>query len=285
MLEILRQYISETATPEMAEALEESVRIFDLFEIEDYEREYMEILHNDDQVEPGQTLLAITDMTVSLLRQILARHGITLIEGDIRLSVINMLVRAVHDLQNYEDKVAIISLTSLPTTQEEILAECLALVCHYEVPDIMVYLDNVDRVLIQRLAQISLEHSVAVESIVPDENAIESRIAGLKELMRHIGAHDLYVARLIESNVMPGYLFDIYLNPELGQLSPRDAARELLAAAFVCRDATKNPRSVIAAYLEKNEPDPERITQINIEINKMLLAANSASSTTGRAQT
>ena len=284
MLDILRQYLTETATPEMLEALEESQRVFALFELEDHEREYEEILLNDDQVEPGDTLVAIADMTINLLRQILARHGVTLV-GDLRLSTINTLVRALVDIQSYEDRVAIVNLTGLPIASEEILAECLALVCPLEVVDILSYLDNVEQTLIHRLSQINFDNHLATEDIELSSEAVDQRIKQLKDLLRHIGSHDLYVLRLVESGVTPGYGFEVYIAPELLSMDAKQAARELLAAAFVSREATKNPRATIASYLDKQSVEPDQATQINIELNKLLIAANDATSTTGRAQT
>lgn len=273
MLDILRDYLVQTATPEMVSAIEDSHDLFDLFGLDTADQSFEEILMTDSQSDEGQTLIDIVELTTKLLKDILGQHGIVLVDEQIRLSTINTVVRAVHDIQNYEDKDTIVRASSIYASNEEVLAECLSLVCPLDVTDMLLVFETVDKGLIDRLTSISLEGFDDGVSQETQMGKLE-KIKALKELGSMFNIQDLYVVKLLETGVDVGYHFDVYVNPNIESLEPARAACELLACAFVSQPTGESPRVAISQYLEQSLLDIDKVTAINVEINKLLLSLN-----------
>ena len=272
MLDILHDYLSQTASPELFSAIEDALSLLDDFGVEDYEGDYEQLLMTDGSGEAGHTLTAITDLTVQSLRTILEQHGIELMP-ETRLSIVSTFVRGVRDIQNYEDIQAIVQLSMLETNSEEIFAECLALVCPLPVDELLTYVDKVDYFLISKLRTVSMESADWTGDTAKDPDR-SVKIQALQRMCALAQASDLYVLAIINNGVDTGHALDVYVTPELEALSPTHAAKELLAAALVCKDSANNPRSVVQQYLDSHVFDIDKVTAINVEINKILLSLN-----------
>ena len=272
MLDILHDYLSQTASPELFSAIEDALSLLDDFGVEDYEGDYEQLLMTDGTGDSGHTLTAITALTVQSLRNILEQHGVQLLP-DVRLSTVSTFVRGVRDIQNYEDTQTLVQLTSMETNSEEIFAECLSLVCPVGVEELLTHVDSVDYFLITKLRTVSMESADWNPDTAKDpERAV--KMHALKRLCALTQATDLYVLSILNNGVDTGFDLDIYVTPELEALTPTHAAKELLAAALVCKDSSNNPRSVVQQYLDTHVFDMDKATAINVELNKILLSLN-----------
>lgn len=270
MLDILRDYLASAATPEMLAAVEQAHAVFDEINLENFEEKFEEILMTDDGSDLGSTVTNIVSLTNSLQAQILLEHGVELAPVEIRTSTTTELIRGLIDIQDYEDHDTVISTLSVGGNPEEVFCELLQLVTSKTADEWLQYVDRADRALLARIGQL---HTTTIDPAYRlDANKL--RIEGLREFCRLTGGDNLYVLTILRSGVDVGFSFKVYVDPALESLPARQAARELIAASFVCSDSANNPRATIKNHVQDHISSLDKITAIDVEISKILLDFN-----------
>jgi len=273
MLHNLQTYLRTTATPELTAAVEEAHELFDELGMENYEPGYEELLMMHGTVDPDQTLMSITELTNQLQRRILQEHDIELIESEIATSTYNSLIRGLLQLQDYEDFATLTTITMLDNSNEEILAEALSLVTEKTPDEWMEYIDSVGMFLIARLRELAYKEKPL------DFDALEraeQHLSRLQKFQDLIGNAELTLSKRLKDGLSVGYPFTTYTNPELDALPAEQAAQELVAMALVSKEGLNNPRGIIRSHLEEQISSIDKITKIDIEVNKLLLALERA---------
>lgn len=271
MLDLLDDYLSDAASPELKESIRAAHELFDRYGLDTYEQGFEEFLMTDDAVDTGKTLKDIYDLTRSLQFKILEEHQLV-IDEDAPPSVLNIFLDGIKRLENYDQPDVIYSILQQPKDAMELIAECIGQVTGMEVDRLHQYVMNCGPALLQtilsKLDQIHFD--LSDEEIVSRRERVERyqrfiRIAEIKQLK---------VAYLLEHGMDVGHPVMVYLNVignDFEEMEATYIANELVAMCLISSDASDNPRSAIAEHLEQFVSDMDKITKIDITVGDILL--------------
>lgn len=273
MLDILRDYITEKATPEMLALLEMSFATFERIELQDYERQYEEILMTaeDEAFAEQDPLTRIINLTLELQNKILRDHAIVLTD-EASLEFHDQVISALLDLQQREMTDELLTTLSMDGSPEELFAELLGLFLPLVPDEILLNLQSVDAFAITRIRAYIERAMGSVEEVIQDN-------APYIEALRKLEFAGVKPTKLLfVQNVMPlGIPFAHYIDwigHGLEQLSIEKAAHELLGMALASSDGVNNPRGVIKAHIDRYVSNIDSITKIDIVIGDLLLKIN-----------
>lgn len=273
MLDILRDYITEKATPEMLALLEMSFATFERIELQDYERQYEEILMTaeDEAFAEQDPLTRIINLTLELQNKILRDHAIVLTD-EATLEFHDQVISALLDLQQREMTDELLTTLSMDGSPEELFAELLGLFLPHAPDEILLNLQSVDAFAITRIRAYIERAMSTVEEVIQDN-------APYIEALRKLELVGVKPAKLLfVQNVMPlGIPFVHYIDwigHGLEQLSIEKAAHELLGMALASSDGVNNPRGVIKDNIDRYVSNIDSITKIDIVIGDLLLKIN-----------
>ncbi len=273
MLNILRSYLNDAATPELRDAVIAAHASIDRIGFQNYEKDFEEVLMMDADSVNDNTLTNIVDMTKDIQRQILAQHEVTLTDtADI--DTITLFINGILDIANYEDQKVLHDTASFEGSAEETFAELMALVTDRSADELLYETESIGRSLIVRIKEMSVS---VVESTISDEERAqqEEHIAIFKRFLALADTKCLSVELMLtEGGLNVGYPFAVYVNilgRELEAMSPGKAARELLGMALISSDGMNSPRAVIKEHIDHCISNIDTITKIDVEIGNLLL--------------
>jgi hypothetical protein len=274
MLGILDDYLSDATTPEVKEAIRQAHELFDSYGLDTYEPGFEEILMTGDNVDTGETVNLIMQLTKSLQHQTLERQGVVISE-DATITQLNLFLRGLRLMPDYDNPSALLGLLSMSTGPKEIVAEVMALVTGTSPDEFFMLVLNVDpnllELMVENLDQISVDEDP--ETIVLKRN----RVAQYKEFIEISGIEQLKVAYLLDHGMDVGHPFTVYLNvigQDFEEMSPVEVANELVAMCVISSDANENPRAAISEHLEQYVSDINKITKIDLVVGELLLKLN-----------
>lgn len=271
MLDILDDYLSGAASPELKESIRAAHELFDRYGLDTYEQGFEEFLMTDDAVDTGKTLTDIYDLTRSLQFKILEEHQLV-IDEDAPPSVLNVFLDGIKRLENYDQPDTIYSILQQPKDAMELISECIGQVTGVDVDRLHKYVMNCGTALLQtilsKLDQIHFD--LSDEEIVSRKERVERyqrfiRIAEIKQLK---------VAYLLEHGMDVGHPVMVYLNVignDFEEMEATYIANELVAMCLISSDASDNPRSAITEHLEQFVSDMDKITKIDLKVGDILL--------------
>jgi hypothetical protein len=272
VLDVLQTYLNDACTPELRSAVEAAHAVFERINLQNYDDGFEEILMTDDSTDQGESTQHIVDLTNKLLRKILAEHTVVL-AYEASMEVLVKAVEGILDLQDYEDRNAIVGITNLDLNPQEKFAELMALVTSMSVEEWLLEVEEVGPTLITRVR----EMAEPTYDEVPDaeaQQALAMYAERFIKFMNFLSNPKLTIGEMLMSGLPPGYPFEVYVNMlgrGLDEMTPERAAQELLAMAFVSSDGTNSPRQVIHDHLEHLVADVNKITKIDIKLNEYLL--------------
>jgi len=275
MLDILKDYLVNTATPEFTADIERATAVFEDFGIDNYENQYEELIMTAeaDDVDTGDTVMFIDKYTRMVLFQILAAHAIV-VEVEAPTRFLCMLCEAIRFLQEYENTDELIELLDQEKDEEETFADLVSVTTmEYDVHNILVYLESIDPAFLKRLRQYLLE-SGPREAPPIDAVVLAQYVTNVRRFRRFTGNDGLITFAILKSGASPGFTFETYLGM-LGrnfEAIPKDqAVLELIAMALISSDGYQNPHAVIKQYLETVVADSARRTAIDVGITETLV--------------
>lgn len=272
MLDILRDYLNNFATPELTQAVETASNAFDRIGHERYEPAFEEILMTTD-LDPDNNVQHIVGVVRKVQDEILKEFGITLMPEE-SMDMSSEFIVAICDLQNNVHKVDIIAACQGEGLPEERIAEALSLVMHRSAEEINAAIETVNDSLLTKIVELVNEDDTHDR---PDENEVigrNYRIAKYKDFMEFTQKEDSFVQRLLDEGVDVGYPFSLYcarMGREFEALAPVDAAFNLVAMALISEDAVDQPLIVIRQNLESVIADPMALTKVDIAVNDFLV--------------
>lgn len=274
MLDILRDHLSQAATPELLAVIEAAHDVFERIGLEDYEQGFEELLMTgeDEVASDVDPVMAISALTDEILRKILREHGVMASE-EANTVFLTTLVTAILDLQDWEDLDTIERICTLDGPPEEIFGELVALVSQENVDEVMTMLVTVDQFLITRMKELTVRPDPVSDYAERTEQA-RGYILKLQALFRLVGTNKLKTARLLTEGFTVGLPFMVYadvLGREFETLTVDKAAAELLAMALISSDGSENPRSVITQNIEHLISNIDQVTRVDVAIGDLLL--------------
>ena len=272
MLDILDDYLTSTATPEQHETVRDAISLFERVNDPDYENAYNQFLMLDGEADAGVTLESILDYTRKHCFDILALQGVTLDE-DTYLSRLNLWLRAVLDLPDYEDMARIAEICSGDSCAEDLFSDLMALVTGLPADTLLIDIASIDAALLPRLvSQASQQHAY----ILTQEELVikQARRTEYLAFLQFNKIQQLKLAHFLARGLDVGYPVMLYwnlLSKEFNQMEPLAIALEMVAAAYLSEDGHINPRQMIQSHLEHFLTDPEKITKVDIFASDLIL--------------
>lgn len=271
MLDILDDYLSDAASPELKESIRAAHELFDRYGLETYEQGFEEILLTDDQVDTGKTLHDIYDLTRSLQFKILEEHQLV-IDEDAPPSILNVFLDGLKRLENYDNPDAVYGILTQPNDTAELIADCVALVTGQDATRLHRYVMNCGQALLQAIVR-QLDQTHFAQS---DEEIVSKRerVERYKRFITVADIKQLKVAYLLEHGMDVGHPLMVYLNiigNDFEEMEAKYIANELVAMCMISSDASDNPRAAITAHLEQYVSDMDKITKIDVAVGDLLL--------------
>lgn len=276
MLDILQSYINDNTTPEMAGTIASAIKVFDAYEIGDYESGYTELLMTAEAVDISQNMPAIIELTRALLTRTLSDHAIT-VNPENSLSDLVALTEGVLLIQSYSEGEEVIRTIEAADTSIEAFADTLALVIPQSAENIMLLVEDVSAFYVTRLKELSMKNLPFDGAGDEDEAAQLRHSDKLEVFMRMVRDTPLQMYRLIRTGLGFGFPFTTYadiIGRDLEQYTPERAAQELLCMAICSSDGIDNPRAIVNQHLEHYVADLNKITRIDLALNDLMLRMN-----------
>jgi hypothetical protein len=274
MLDILRDYLTDAAAPEQVDAISAAHASFEQFGLENYEPEFEQILMLDSQVDGGQTVSSIIQLTQEIQTNILQQHGISLTDS-VSISTANTVINGLLEIQTYEDVATLKQLLDSDGSSEELFAMALELVTDQSTDELLTILESVSAFLITKLKDLANRNDHLLDDDDSQDKAIY--VAAFSKFYAFIKAKSLLTMNLLSAGVGPGFPFMVYANAlmeQLDDLKPQNAAEELIAMALISSDGIDNPRAVIQANIDHLIPDIDKVTRIDKILSELLLGYN-----------
>jgi hypothetical protein len=278
MLDILRTYLTDAASPENLEMIQEAHASLDVFGIQDYQDDFVQLLMLDDAVDHGETVQNIYDCTRNWQVNVLKLLGVEVSE-DARVDHLTRLLNALHAVEIFEDPTLILERGSLELHPEELLAEILATASHTPPEEWLVDIETVSQMLIQKILENASQHAtiIANGNIEEDEHR-KKYINTYKDFRQNLFQNRtkavLLMDKYFEQGMDVGYPYVVYLNlagTEIGTLEVIDCAANMISMALISTDGHDRPREVIKAHLEHYVQDLDVLTKVDIAVNELLL--------------
>jgi hypothetical protein len=281
MLDILQSYLNDASSPEFTQMIREAHEALDLFGIEHYQDDFVELLMLDDAVDQGETVQNIYDTTRNWLLDVLKLLGVTPADDtpeDARVEHLTRILTGIHAIETSEDPAKLIERAKLEYPPEELLAELLAVVTPISPEEWLIDIHVVSQMLIQKIIE---NASQALSLKDNDDESVDHRVKYIqeyKDFKATVQAKGLKATMLMDeyfrTGMDVGYPIVVYLNlagQTIGTLEPVDCAVNLISMALVSTDGHETPREAIHAHLEHYINDLDVLTKVDIAVSQILL--------------
>lgn len=272
MLDILRDYLKDAATPELAAQIQEACETFDLLGLDSYDDGFTQILMLDSNTDQGNTLNSIVNLTHEMLEGLLHQHSVRF-EEDAALGVLIASLHAIALMPTYENRQQLIDIAQQPHEATERFAELVAALTKLSVEDVLFHLEYVSPQLLLRVVELADDDGDA-EVTEEDRGEKLIRVVKFKAFMDFIKAQGLQVQTMVAQGIDAGYPFELYLGMLSDQLEAwpiERSAQELIGIAYLSEEGFLNPENTIAQYLERVISETDYITKLSVVIRQFVL--------------
>lgn len=274
MLDILRNYLVGAASPILLDEMIAADKIFQEFSMgeSDYEDPYVDILMSIDSMDSGDPVIELQTLTTNLLIGILRQHSVVVVD-ELPISTLNLLARALLQIQHYDDNSALLNVVFQDERPEELFADLVEVVTGTSAEVVVTWLVTVDICLIRTIREYVVTNQRAqqgtdeIEDKTPFVNAFKKFYAFTK-------AEPLRILAAIRHGLPVGLPFKTYADAtcnNLQELTPHQIANEFIGMSLVSSDGNKHVREVINANIENYLNDNKLIVQVQSIISTSLL--------------
>lgn len=272
MQDVLRDYIVDSATPELAQALIEAHTVFDRIDQPEYEGGFEEILMMDDLTDENGTLTAIVNLTTSLQHQILSEHAVSLSDtADMEMATV--FITGILDVETYDNKTQLLQTASLDGFPEEVFAEVMALVSKHNAEELLPYIEVVSPTVITAIKDLATEETPLADTEEERQAKLDALLS-FNHFLHAYGNKRLAIAKLLMQGLDVGYPFSVYIGMvgrDLESMKPEQAAQELVGMALISSDGRTNPLNVIKQNIDHYIADVDMITKINVIVSNYIM--------------
>ncbi len=268
MLPEIGIYIKDTYTEEKADIFVECFKVFDKYEIEDNDLQFVELLMESDYKDPYQAQLEFELLVKNNLMNICYAQGVEL-NDSAELNLICEIANSIYLIQNYEDSTAVLDTIGIDFTNEETFCELLQLVSVVSVDRLITQIDKVHEGIFVKLRE--LHSKVITEQI--DQELTNEIINRLKIIKTYLNSDEYIGFKLIKRSASLGLLFEhyfLYLKMKIENLDAESAAKELFVLFTMSRD-TYN--SVIEEFSKRSSlifTDIDKISKVSTALVKIV---------------
>jgi hypothetical protein len=271
MLDILDDYLSSVASPQQRSSIREAIALFDRFEIENYEDDYVSQLMVGDDADTGVTLDAIIQITRTNQFQIFQEHGLV-IDENAAISLNNIFLKGLLLIPDYDDAAGLYDILKTDTDSLDIIAQVIGLVTGHTADELLPSIENADSRILQLMVE-KLDKATMFD-MVEDPVLKQERIRRYNQFIHRSEIPHLKLAYLLERGMDVGHPFIVYLNligQDFDEMEVPAIANELVAMTIISSDGSDNPRAAIQEHIERFVSSMEKITKIDVAVGELLL--------------
>lgn len=274
MLDLLSEYLDTATTPEEKNHIAQADRALTRANMEDYEHVIEEILALSDDDDAGVTMVKLLSVFRTKLNEIMILHSITISE-DVGLDLLAHLVNGVLDIDNHENPDELISISNEDTPTLEKLCDMLSQTTKYTTDELLHVVLDVSDGFIERLKTINKieEHE--------DENTLNERRERIHAFHKYeiylqgIGGAVPQVQAILHAGINTSMPYSLYGNmidsrSPVEVMPPKQAARELFAAALISSDFYGTPSEAVKNSLESYISLPNAIAAVMVEVRNLM---------------
>ena len=271
MIDLHRQFIVDSTTPELMVAITNAYDILVLMGRNDLDDSLEELIMLDSTVGTGDTVISIVNLLRDCQQDMLMKHEVQIVDTA-PLSLGTNLLRGILDLQDYEDMEAIYRITTSDQDPLETFAEAMSLLTPYNPENLMVSLESVGASLVRRMREMA---GTRDEELITDEERIERAkyVSKINQFCHYTRSRHYRMITLLQSGWSVGYPYVTYadnVGREFEGILPEQIAKEMIVMALASVDGTNNPRVVIKQHLERYIASINVITKVDIEVSRLL---------------
>lgn len=260
-------YIKDTFNEEKTDILVRCFEVFEQYNLEDYDNQFIDLLMEVDYKDQYQAQLEFETLVKNNLLNLCYIQGVNLTD-DTELSLICEITHCLLNIQHYEDKKAILDVIGTDFATEEKLCELFQLISPLNVERLLPAFEQVNPGIFVKLREVCAE-DINLEHENPDKEEILNR---LKILKQYLAKDDCIGFKLIKRSASIGLRFEhyfLYIKMKIDDMEIIDVAKELLVLFTMSSDTFRN---VIEEFSKRSNnifTDLDKISKVNSLLVKM----------------
>lgn len=271
---LILTFINDNYTEEMGAELLKSFILFEEFQLEEYELQYIDMLMSQDYLEPSTTASRFIEITKDKLKYILELQGIKTTDG-IKLPELNKITDAMYLLQNSTDLYFIEdAIYSDVNTPLESICEIIINLTDIAKPTLYECIVSVDPNTIDKIKELlSIMDEKKPTELQKDHVTIYDVFERLVGERLTVDSGDLLGRRIIDSGFTLGLSFNAYMDI-VGEI---DYDVDLFSANIfsvyvISDDFEKGNIEHLMSYIENNAPKDikDEVTSNVIQLQSLL---------------
>lgn len=274
MLPEIKFFIDSYCIEDNKSIVETSFDLLDELEITDYINDYNDLFMVESDIEVTELLPTFMSIINKQITELLTLHGIITNE-EATLDCKNKILEGILMLPDYSDKLALLVILESQDDEMEKFCELLSHVSTLQSSDLFNKVDSVDTSLFTKLLTIVNASNSDNNTHEDEKNDLKVEIIKkLKSIKKVIGYDNAVGFTLVNNNIVLGASFDQYCNYAIKHFdtyTPDVVAKELFVLLTLSEEGFHNPLIVFRKYSQDLFSDLDRITKIDIELNKLIM--------------
>lgn len=263
----LEVILQAKVSPERGEILLKAAQLIEDMGLHNHWLEIENILSLEESIDPFQMVNDIEYVLYEGVRVTLNNFSIFTSSNDLALLI--SVIEGITLVEEYEDFDTVLAICDSDQSDEEILADLLALVTEYAAEDYLLILDTVSNRLISRIATLFAEEEDD-EAPYDEEYSVPHIVRRLKG---HIGDGEYLVTEEIRQGMPlglePALVFGRIESGLLETLSVKQASGELLAAALATNVPDEEVVKTATDQAEELFDDVNFLSDVNLTLAEM----------------
>lgn len=253
---LIPTFINDNYTEEMATELLKAFVLFEEYELEEYELQYIDMLMSQSYLEPGTTASRFIEITKDKLKYILNLQGIK-VNDEIKITDLNKIADALYLLQNSKDLYFIEdAIYSDLNTPMETICEIIVNLTNVSKSTLYECITEVDPNTIDKIKELlSILDEKQPTVLQKDHVTIYDVFERVVDERLTVDSGDLLGRRIIDSGFTLGLSFDAYMGI-VGELD-NDAdlfSINIFSIYVLSEDFENGNNENLLSYIENNAP-------------------------------
>lgn len=268
MREEILIYVNDTFTPELKDLYIKCFDVFDIFEIEDYDNQFIDFImdmdNSDRAIKASQFNLLVRENLLAIINE----HNVN-VNDEATLEAVCEIARCLSEIQNYEDGYAINRMLESDLDYVEKLAELFTFVSSYSVDYFIVNIDNVDSSIFIKLAELYVQVEENNKNVTEEiYNELRSNII---EFINFANCSDSILINKLKQGLSIGMPYSFYCDVIKGKIESLELDKAVIETAVSLQLAADTYQSPLAAYATMSGElfdSLEMITKVNVGLVK-----------------
>lgn len=272
------RFIQAKATAEQVEIFLKAASVIEELGLYNHWLEIESIMSLEENTDPFQI---VNDIEYVLLTGVkIALNNFSIFSSSYDLELLVNIIESITLVEEYEDFGTVLAICGSDQSDEERLAELLALVSSYEFVDFIKVIDSVSHRLLERIENLFSDEETDEEDYAT-EDSMSQIVSRLKRFMELTGMtvhdsvdqeHSFLIAEQISNGLPlglePAMVFS-RIEEDIYDLTSERTAQELVAAALASDANNEDIASVAKEQCEELFGDAYLVRSVNLKINEL----------------